>query len=189
MAKEDPDILIDAAEKALREAKGTIVLIIDAVNESSEADRVWNFLSHLTDGTKNIKCLISTTNTPQDVGFKYRQINMQPELVTPDIELYIQAKCSGHRILRSVPKEDILGALVPRADGMFRWVDCQMTVLMAQRTPERVRNKLHDLPGNINETYASILSHVQRDDQEFVREALCWLSYSGRPLKLRELCK
>lgn len=188
-AKEDPDVLIDAAERALRDASGTIILIIDAVNESYEIEKIWNFISRLLDGITSIKCLISTTAAPQDVGFQHRQIAMHPALVTPDIELYIKTKCSGHHILRSVPEEDILQALVPRANGMFRWIDCQMTVLMGQRTPQLVQKKLQDLPGNINDTYASILARILPDDRELVREALCWLSYSGRPLTLRELCK
>lgn len=189
LARENPDILIGAAEKALREVSGTVVLIIDAVNESYETEKIWNFVSHVTDGATNMKCLISTTTSLQDVGFKYRQIDMTTDLVNPDIEQYIKTKCSEHRVLRLVPEHEILQVLLPRADGMFRWVDCQMMVLTAQRTPARVREKLQNLPGNINETYASILARTSPDDQELVREALCWLSYSGRPMTLRELCK
>lgn len=189
LMKEGPEILSAAVERALQEVKGTVILFLDAVNESNEIEKIWRCISRLTTGTANIKCLASTTTAPQDFGLTYRRVDMRTELVTPDIETYIKTKRSKHHILRSVSEEEILQALLPRADGMFRWVDCQMTILSEQLTPKLVRKALQNLPGNINETYVAILSRIPPRDRGFVREALSWLSYSGRPLRLRELCE
>ena len=45
------------------------------------------------------------------------------------------------------------------------------------------------LPDTLNTSYAGILSRIPAADRLLAREALLWLSFSSRPLKLTELCE
>ena len=71
----------------------------------------------------------------------------------------------------------------------FRWVQCQMDFLAAQRTGKAVKKALEQLPDDINSVYTRILNSILPADQNMARQAFMWLSFSKRPLSLLELCE
>ena len=58
-----------------------------------------------------------------------------------------------------------------------------------QSTGKLVDKALRELPADLNSTYASMMARIPRDNQGFAKEALLWLSFALRPLKLTELCE
>lgn len=48
---------------------------------------------------------------------------------------------------------------------------------------------MRELPSDLNSTYASIMARIPKDHRGFAREAMLWLSFAFRPLKLNELCE
>ena|ERR1700760_335501 len=48
---------------------------------------------------------------------------------------------------------------------------------------------LEELPTDLNETYAKMLSRIPENDQVIVKDSLQWLCYACRPVKLVELCE
>lgn len=126
---DNEDEVFEAIQRALLEVTGTVFLTLDAVNESSEADKLLRCVSRLASGPADIRCLISTTMRSHQAGSDFFRIEMRSELVAPAIEAYIRAKRLEHEILRAIPEVEFTKALLPRADGMFRWVDCQMDIL------------------------------------------------------------
>ena len=187
--EDDKGTASDIIEQALCEVKAKVLLLVDAVNESFETEKLLQCIARITKCAPNVKCLLSTTALSQKNTLKHRRIEMETELATPAMEGYIRWKRAQHHVLQDVPEVEFLRVLIPRADGMFRWVDVQMSILADQLTPKRVRKALEHLPGNLNETYATILSRISKPDEVFVREVLLWLSFSYRPLKLHELCE
>jgi hypothetical protein len=117
------------------------------------------------------------------------QIYMDAHLVVPDIEAYIRSEVRSNIVLNKVPEAEFIDALVPKSEGMFRWIDCQMDFLRSQLTPRRVRNALKDLPGTLDDTYITLLGRVPEAGKQLVKEALMWLSFCHRPLSVRELCE
>jgi hypothetical protein len=177
-------------ETAISTLKRPTLLFLDAVNESVEAEELCQVVARLTSATdlSNIRCVLtSTLHIGSKYGFDTAQ--MATTEVNSDIERYIISEVDKYEVLRGLPVKTFLNALLPKAYGMFRWVQCQMAVLAAQRTPKRVLKVLQDLPGNLNATYAAILSRIPVADQGYASEALLWLCYSRRPLTLDELCE
>jgi hypothetical protein len=62
-----------------------------------------------------------------------------------------------------------------------------MDYLATLRTGRDIRNALNHIPSTLNETYVGILQRIPASDREIAREALMWLCFSIRPLKLQEL--
>lgn len=184
------EVKTEQIEQSIADSGGTLLLFLDAINESTEMDRISSCIQRLSSTSNQtvIKCFITTTPMFHS-RFDHTRINMQAHRITPDIETYVRRRIAQYQILQSIPEANILGTLIGGANGMFRWVDCQISILAAQRTPKLVLKALENLPGTLNDTYARILNRLPVVDQEIVHEALLWLCYAFRPLTLDELCE
>jgi ankyrin repeat protein len=71
----------------------------------------------------------------------------------------------------------------------FRWVFCQLNSLKTCRKESTLREKLEQLPKDLDETYDRILQSIIEEDAGEAFAALQWLAYSERPLYLDELAE
>ena len=74
----------------------------------------------------------------------------------------------------------------------FRWVQCQLDVLVSCRTPQSVRNALANLPKGLFETYERILDSIQTEGEDAERIAKCvltWIMGTKRPIGLKQLAE
>ena len=69
----------------------------------------------------------------------------------------------------------------------FRWVYLVEQRFLGCNKPDILRKALRDLPKEVVEIYAQVLKDIPEDDKETARLILIWLTYSVRPLTLREL--
>ncbi|KAH9081537.1 hypothetical protein EDB83DRAFT_2547462 [Lactarius deliciosus] len=83
-------------------------------------------------------------------------------------------------------KELAIETLSDKADGMFRWVYCQLEVLQNCLRPS-IRQKLGELPKTLDETYERILREIGKADGDLARRILQCLSVASRPLCIEEL--
>ena len=117
-----------------------------------------------------------------------------------DIERYVTAKIEewvsqkGRRTKRKISdsiRETIIQTLVDKADGMFRWVACQIDYLCGQFASDRERlDALQDLPPDLGKTYERILDRVnQRGSsiQKLVQRVLCLIAFGEVPITISEL--
>ncbi|KAG9756460.1 hypothetical protein KCU73_g4910, partial [Aureobasidium melanogenum] len=85
-------------------------------------------------------------------GFVHSQIQLDPRLERwkehPDVQIEIKSK------------------LIEKANGMFRWVTCQLDTLENCLDLKDLRNALDDLPDGLNETYSRILARVDARNHE-----------------------
>jgi len=86
-------------------------------------------------------------------------------------------------------KNEIERALVSKADGMFRWVACQIDILKKCRTQQDVNTVLLTLPRTLEETYDRILDSISDNYKSDVRAVLQWLAFSERPMRLEEVAE
>ncbi|KAH6839397.1 hypothetical protein B0I37DRAFT_357994 [Chaetomium sp. MPI-CAGE-AT-0009] len=118
-------------------------------------------------------------------------IPVQSELVQKDISSYVCWELrNGGRFNRWSKREDVQkeieDALTEKANGMFRWVSCQLDALEGCYTPPAVRQALCSLPMTLNETYSRILARLPKSNLPGAKRLLQFLAYSERPLRVAE---
>ncbi|KAH9007721.1 ankyrin repeat-containing domain protein [Lactarius pseudohatsudake] len=82
----------------------------------------------------------------------------------------------------------VIETLSDRADGMFRWVFCQLEVLR-QCFPPSLRRILRELPESLDETYERILKSISKATRDHAHRLLQCLTVAVRPLRLEELAQ
>ncbi|KAH9015126.1 ankyrin repeat-containing domain protein [Lactarius deliciosus] len=79
--------------------------------------------------------------------------------------------------------------LSEKADGMFRWVFCQLEVLRHCLAPS-LRRQLNELPKSLDETYERVLKEIESTNQgRHARRLLQCLAVAMRPLRVEELAE
>ncbi|KAG1778802.1 hypothetical protein EV702DRAFT_1195823 [Suillus placidus] len=87
-------------------------------------------------------------------------------------------------------KKTISEKLLEKAKGMFRWVQCQLDVIMKCKRPDSIRKALDDLPARLYETYDRIIHSIEergQDDGPIAQRCLLLLAGAFTPLTLNQL--
>ncbi|PQE30282.1 ankyrin repeat protein [Rutstroemia sp. NJR-2017a WRK4] len=104
-----------------------------------------------------------------------------------DLRLYVRSEIDKRsskgklRIQDPDLKDHIIRVLTEGADGMFRWVACQIDYLCECSTDDDRRDALQKLPPDLPSSYERILERVNRstpENQAIVRRALQWIVHS-----------
>ncbi|MCJ1391258.1 hypothetical protein MMC18_004121 [Xylographa bjoerkii] len=176
-----------------------IYVVLDALDECPKGDLRDELLNLITDicswSPSNIHLIVTSRQepdiqealSPSVIG---AAISIQGSQVEADIEAYVDYQIAiCLRRLSADLKEEIKDALLQHANGMFRWVFCQVEVLK-KCPPIRaaIRNALGSLPATLDGTYARVLESIEDQTcQELARRSLLWLAFSRAPLRLEEL--
>jgi hypothetical protein len=166
-------------------------LFLDAPNETDDASEIllglWDILSN------KVKLLLFSTESLH-FSFPGPSVVVMPmnvNMVGDDIETYIDTRLSQNRRLQGLSlslKFDIKSELLHKADGTFRWVQCQLELLAQQRKPTEIRRALQTVPPTLEETYCNILLRIPQEDRALAREVLMWLTIGIRAMHFDELC-
>ncbi|KAH9170740.1 hypothetical protein EDB89DRAFT_1887768, partial [Lactarius sanguifluus] len=89
---------------------------------------------------------------------------------------------------RAEERDVVVGTLSAKADGMFRWVFCQLEILR-HCFPSSVLNILEQLPESLDETYERILREISRANRDHAYRLLQCLTVAVRPLRVEELAE
>ncbi|KAI4120736.1 MAG: hypothetical protein LQ338_006802 [Usnochroma carphineum] len=164
-------------------------VIVDGLDECGmNAALVTELLASLSlkSGTSNIKALLLSRDEAEirDHLESYAQLAIGAR--RSDLKLYVGAEIETRmrknrlRIRDQSLKDFIMEKLVNEADGMFRWVACQMDYLCELPNDSSRRKALGNLPPTLNATYERILRRVNasnKDIQILVSRALRWIIY------------
>ncbi|EAW10805.1 uncharacterized protein ACLA_052780 [Aspergillus clavatus NRRL 1] len=184
-----PDVLIKLILKYTKQLT-ELFIVVDAVNESHESESIIEALVTLLRAS-NIHMMISSTSFPPlDGSFGVCKIQMMPSTNKDDIQAFLDAQLESVPTLRRLPehtKRQIENTLIEKAHGMFRYVQCQIDLLIAQRTGRDVIRALETMPGSLHGTYESILCRIPAYDRELARETLLWLTFGFQEIKLSAL--
>ncbi|PVH94333.1 ankyrin [Periconia macrospinosa] len=103
---------------------------------------------------------------------------------TKDLEHYVRCEIEDRMAKRRLKvksidlKDEIIKQLVSRANGMFRWVSCQLDELCDLPTDAMRRKALTQLPKTLYETYDRILMRINQQAKPMVRRTLQWIAYA-----------
>jgi len=108
-----------------------------------------------------------------------------------DILGYIKSVMHSDRRMRKWSAEDkqlVIGTLSDRADGMFRWVYCQLEILR-RCFPSSIRATLECMPKTLDATYEHMLLGIDEEKWEFAHRLFRCLAVSVTPLRVEELAE
>ncbi|KAI9435531.1 ankyrin repeat-containing domain protein [Lactarius indigo] len=89
---------------------------------------------------------------------------------------------------REDDKKIVAETLSAKADGMFRWVFCQLDVLR-QCLPSSVRRTLEELPESLDDTYKRIITDIKKGNRVHAYRMLQCMAVAIRPLSVDELAE
>ncbi|KAJ4297330.1 hypothetical protein N0V88_004248 [Collariella sp. IMI 366227] len=157
-----------------------VFIVIDAVDESLERENLLGILRNLASDSHRFGniCLLATSRKYIDIEEAMTEvstpISMQNEYVDSDIVLYVKRKLEQRPKFRRWPetlRKDVLEVLSEKANGMFRWVACQIKPLERLKPDIAiVRSALADLPKDLDETYERAFQELPEDAHLFVKE-------------------
>ncbi|KAI9432211.1 hypothetical protein H4582DRAFT_1821433, partial [Lactarius indigo] len=181
-----------------------IYLILDAVDEClntsgmpSPREKVLRVVKELV-GLKLSNLHLCVTSRPEiDIRnalgpLAAHRISLHNESgQNADIANYVSSVVhsdSRMRRWRAEERDLVVGTLSAKADGMFRWVFCQLEILR-HCFPSSVLSILEQLPVSLDETYERILREISRANGDHAYRLLQCLTVAVRPLRVEELAE
>ncbi|OQN98003.1 hypothetical protein B0A48_16308 [Cryoendolithus antarcticus] len=183
-------------------AYNSVYVHLDALDECPEGDGVRQIVlssvEQLLDQLPNVRILVTSRDVPdvrslmQDASADLMPITART--IDADIHRYILTYVSrDSRLSRLDPAARALieDTLSERADGMFRWVYCQLEQLKMFKSTRlsSLRAALHALPKTLDGTYERMLDNINEADRSYAFTLLRWLAYAQSPLSLLELAE
>ncbi|KAF2180645.1 hypothetical protein K469DRAFT_639699 [Zopfia rhizophila CBS 207.26] len=193
--------LVDCLHQLVR-AFEHVYIILDALDESPRNKYRGAMLQALVDiwaWSEPGFHLLVTSRDETDIREVLREelyassdevVSIKNDSVDSDIASYVSGYLKGSRKLRRWEKyhDQIEKALIERADGVFRWVECQFMALESRSGSKRQLDVLlASLPRSLDKTYERMLLNIDEESVEDVRRILTLLCCAKRPLTVLEL--
>ncbi|KAH9012828.1 hypothetical protein EDB83DRAFT_2189553, partial [Lactarius deliciosus] len=182
----------------------SIYLVIDALDESpndsgipSSREKVLELVRELVDLRHPHLRLCITSRPEYDIcttlePLATQQVSLHDEGgQKQDINDYVTFVVRSDKRMkrwREDDKDAVIENLTEKADGMFRWVFCQLEVLR-HCFPTNLRRILDELPKSLDETYKRILKEINNANREHAYRLLQCLAVASRPLRVEELAE
>ncbi|KAH9007381.1 hypothetical protein EDB83DRAFT_2302272 [Lactarius deliciosus] len=186
--------------------QGPIFIVLDALDECPDSsgipsprDEVLQLVKELVDLDLRGLHICATSRPEVDIravleplAFRSVSLHNQSGQQT-DIADYVQSvvnssSSTAMRRWRADDRKLVTETLMERADGMFRWVFCQLEALR-HCFPPNLRRFLNELPESLDETYERILKGINKTQKDDARRLLQCLAVAVRPLRVEELAE
>ncbi|KAL2819101.1 purine and uridine phosphorylase [Aspergillus granulosus] len=173
-------------------------IVIDALDECNTRKDLLLWMENLASSGHTGLYLLTTSRKEEDIESGLRCwlhqesfVPIQRDPVNHDIRAYVHERLRndvGFKRWHSATsvQDEIETELMKKADGMFRWAACQLDILQDCLDLRMLRKSLRSLPKTLEETYARILAGISESYQPYAIRLLQFLTYSERPLTVRE---
>ncbi|CAI0652652.1 unnamed protein product [Colletotrichum noveboracense] len=189
--------LLDCLRRISRSFKHTYI-IIDALDESPRNEHrqdVLDVLTTMRGWAEPTIHLLVTSRDEVDIRdtldpSRDESVAVRNEASNKDIALYITQSLQNKPQLRKWKGFHglIETTLTAQADGVFRWVECQLReIAVCPRTEEHLDKLLTSLPRTLDETYERMLLAITPGFKDYARQMLMLLCCAKRPLTVEEL--
>ncbi|KAH6658355.1 hypothetical protein BKA67DRAFT_512547, partial [Truncatella angustata] len=193
------DFLYKIFTSMIREL-GEAWIVLDALDECTLRSELLSWMRDLAQKShpETIVHLLVTSRPEQDIkaaierhANNEQMIAIRSDLLEADIQNYVSARVREHDGLRRWQgrpciQDKIEASLVEKANGMFRWVSCQLDALEKCLERKALLKALNDLPKTLDTTYERILANIPPEYRDHTIRILQFLTYSERPLRLDE---
>ncbi|KAL8967981.1 MAG: hypothetical protein Q9183_002675 [Haloplaca sp. 2 TL-2023] len=120
--------------------------------------------------------------------------HIDSDAIDADIQRYVQHRLQSDPALKRWQGDhetqyEIEAALTDKANGMFKWVACQLDQLSSALSIFEVRRLLKELPEDLNGTYTRVLESIAKERTHYVFKVLKWLACSKLPMTLTEVAE
>ncbi|KAH9007378.1 hypothetical protein EDB83DRAFT_2323812 [Lactarius deliciosus] len=199
--------LKDCLKEMLRlPGQESIFIILDALDECPDSSGIPSPRDEVLQLVKELVSLdlqglhVCATSRPEvDIRavlepLAFRSVSLHHESGQQmDIADYVQnvvnsSSSAAMRRWRADDRKLVIETLTERADGMFRWVFCQLEALR-HCFPPNLRRFLNELPETLDETYERILKGINKTQKDDARRLLQCLAIAVRPLRVEELAE
>ncbi|KAJ8132754.1 hypothetical protein O1611_g873 [Lasiodiplodia mahajangana] len=187
----------------VQQAGGEVWIVLDAVDEcTTRRDPIGGLLlwiQSLPDSQINAHLLVTSRPEPDINAFigswtaNPRIIHIESMVIKDDISAYVRAcvRDSSGPMKRWCEEPEIQGnienTLIQKANGMFRWVSCQLDELAECLNAREVREALKNLPRTLDETYDRMIEKIDPKRKSSAVRLLQFLAFSEKPLELEEV--
>ncbi|KAI9438143.1 hypothetical protein H4582DRAFT_2076752 [Lactarius indigo] len=186
--------------------QGPIFIVMDALDECPDSsgipsprDEVLQLVKELVDLHLGGLHICATSRPEVDIRvvlepLAFRSVSLHNQRgQKSDIAEYVQnvvnlSSSAAMRRWRADDRKLVIETLTERADGMFRWVFCQLDALR-HCFPPNLRQFLNELPETLDETYERILKGINKAQKDNAHRLLQCLSVAVRPLRVEELAE
>ncbi|KAH9047945.1 ankyrin repeat-containing domain protein [Lactarius deliciosus] len=196
------EVMIDClTNMLLAVTQHPVYIIVDALDECpntsgvrSPRERVLGLINDLVN-LRLPNLHICITSRPE-IDIRNRLEPLTPRLASlhdqighkDDIAKYINSEVDFIANVRGWREDDeelVIEILSKKADGMFRWVFCQLEMLrLCLRS--RVRHFVNELPDSLDETYERVLKEIHKTNQAHAQRLIQCLVVAVRPLRVDE---
>ncbi|KAK1751261.1 hypothetical protein QBC47DRAFT_464015 [Echria macrotheca] len=171
-------------------------LFVDAANEAQSPSDVFRLLYRILSQAERVRIFVTSSTAMMSLSV-YRQdvqanVYVSPEHSNEDMRAYISQRLETDEpacFLSQTRKQDLASNLVAQAEGVFRYVTCQLDSYCRLHTGREVIRAINKMPEDLFKVYAESLSQVPPQDRDMVREALVWVVYAVQPLTLGALAE
>ncbi|KAJ7067349.1 ankyrin repeat-containing domain protein [Mycena amicta] len=186
-------LISDALIPILGEFTQPVYIVLDALDECSEHDKLLDAVKHILDAKlANVHLLLtSRPEIPQGTDLAKQAVSVSLDgCVDQDIEAYVTeilAKLDGDWLQER--KDQIKAGLLERGGGMFRLVSLQLGQLLeCDGSKKQVNKALSNMPTSLEAIYDCILENIKNPDMlSSVGRTMNWLIFSKRPMQLNEI--
>ncbi|KAJ3926164.1 MAG: ectomycorrhiza-induced ankyrin-domain/NACHT-domain-containing protein [Lentinula lateritia] len=163
--------------------RNDITIAVDALDECQEADAA-KVLKWLAAFSNQLRIIVTSRSQPESVVQNLLQIQLggPKSRIDEDIASYIELKIHDQPLFKGDIIGEIKDTLNKGAQGIFRWVDCQMKELQKCTKNKDVKEVLETLPATLTETYNQALGRLTGKDKKNAQHLLLWLLYAFQPL-------
>ncbi|KAF5981885.1 hypothetical protein FCOIX_4024 [Fusarium coicis] len=177
-----------------------VFVIVDGLDEcGDQAARMTRSLKTIVDRSETVSSALFSRKEEEireqlAEGFEHIEVSAHVK----DLEDYTLAEVSKRKVLKIIERtnpdlyKDIIHALVHGAQGMFRWVACQIDHICDLPNNKARKKALTELPPTLSETYDRVLRRVMQcppETQTCIRRALQWIALASPKMNIPSLCE
>lgn len=174
-----------------------VYVVVDALDECQDRRSLLKVLKDIRSWNQKNLHIFGTSRRETDIEdvlcpLATDMISLEEDVVDKDILTYVRYQLQHEgRLSRWSEKtqEEIETALVNGANGMFKWVECQLDAIQDCMKLGLLRKALRTLPKTLDETYARILARIPQEHVEDARRILCCLVCAFCPLAIEEIAE
>lgn len=177
------------------DVSASVYLVIDALDECEDRKDLLESLRDLRSWKQGNLHTLVTSRRETDIEaclsiIATDNISLEDSVIQEDILSFVRHELQHDAKLSRWPesvRDEIQLVLLEGANGMFRWVECQVDAIRGCMKLGPLRRTLKSLPRTLDDTYTRILSSIPEDYVEDARRILSCLICSFHPLAIEEI--